>query len=64
MEPLGKDLAPFNAADSLKVVGGGTGPEGRVGEAAYGCLPSISFRISEVGVAKPFEERALVAFQY
>ena len=63
-ELLGKDFTPLLTAVSLRVSGGGTGPEGRVGGAAWGCLFSISPRTSAEGVAKPLEVRALMALLY
>ena len=63
-DPFGKDLAPLSTADSLREIGAGTGPGDSVGGAACGCLSSISIRMSGVGVARPLDERALMALLY
>ena len=63
-EPFGNDLTPLRTADSLRVSGGGTELEGRAGGAAWGCLFSISCRTSAEGVARPLEDKALMALLY
>ena len=63
-EPLGKDLTALRTIDSGTVTGGGVGPDGRVGYPHCGCLFSISWRIVDEGLAKPFEVRALMALLY
>ena len=63
-EPFGNDLIPLWTADSLRVSGGGTELEGRVGGVAWGCLFSISCRTSAEGVATLLEDKALMALLY
>ena len=39
-EPFGKDLTPLLTTDSLRMSGGGAGPEGRVGGGTWGASPA------------------------
>ena len=61
---MGKDFTPFRMAGLKRVAGGGAGPGGREGGAAWGCLDSISRITSGEGVARPSEVRGLMAFLY
>ena len=65
-DALGKDFTPFRMTASERVAEGGAGSGGTEGGGAWGCLTSISCKISGEGEgeARPLEVRALMALEY